>query len=59
MNCNLQHYELSDEGPWQDPKWLASQTDALAPQTKDESAPAPILLETSAGPTEGDTMKAM
>jgi len=51
--------ELSDEGPWQDPKWLAPQTDALAPQTKEESAPAPIAVETSGGLTEGDTMRAM
>jgi len=43
--------ELSDEGPWQDPKWLAPHTDALAP--------APIAVETSGGPTEGDTMGAM
>jgi hypothetical protein len=46
-------------GPWQDPKWFAPQTDGLALHTIEESAPAPIPVETSPGPTKGDTMKAM
>jgi hypothetical protein len=50
--------ELSDDGPWQDPQWLAPTQKTSAPEsaaTSTASAPAP---EPAGAPAEGNTMHA-
>jgi hypothetical protein len=49
-------YELSDEGPWQDPKWLTPQSDTPVSTGVNERGSTSIAVEASG---EGNIMHAM